>query len=78
MAGRLEGKVALVTGGAAGLGRSHALTLASEGADVTLFDLGDGDRDAEPGYSLSRLFSPLSRLTLNDRPSVRRKSSFIR
>ena len=54
MAGRLEGKVALVTGGAAGLGRSHALTLASEGADVTLFDLGDGDRDAEPGYSLSR------------------------
>ena len=43
-----------MTGGASGLGRSHALALAGEGADVTVFDLGDSHRDAEPGYALSR------------------------
>lgn len=52
--GRLEDKVALVTGGGAGLGRSHAITLAREGADVVVFDLGDAHRDAEPGYRLSK------------------------
>jgi NAD(P)-dependent dehydrogenase (short-subunit alcohol dehydrogenase family) len=51
--GRLEGRTALVTGGAAGLGRSHALTLAGAGADVAIFDLGDAHRDAEPGYRLA-------------------------
>ncbi|MDT5402753.1 MAG: hypothetical protein QOK33_5984 [Mycobacterium sp.] len=38
---RLQGKVALVTGAARGRGRSHALRLASEGADVMLVDLCD-------------------------------------
>ena len=52
--GRLEGKTAFVTGGAVGLGRSHVLTLAREGADVAVFDLGDGHRDAEPGYPLAK------------------------
>jgi NAD(P)-dependent dehydrogenase (short-subunit alcohol dehydrogenase family) len=33
MAGRVEGKVAFITGAARGQGRSHALTLAREGAD---------------------------------------------
>lgn len=32
--GRVEGKVAVVTGGAAGLGRAAALLLAKEGAKV--------------------------------------------
>lgn len=39
--GRLAGKVALVTGAARGRGRSHALRLAGEGADVMLVDLCD-------------------------------------
>jgi NAD(P)-dependent dehydrogenase (short-subunit alcohol dehydrogenase family) len=39
MAERLRGKVALVTGGARGLGRSHVLELAREGAAVGVFDL---------------------------------------
>ncbi|MGC5614910.1 mycofactocin-coupled SDR family oxidoreductase [Georgenia sp. Z1491] len=39
MAGRLEGKVALVSGGARGQGRSHALRLAEEGADIITFDV---------------------------------------
>jgi 3-oxoacyl-[acyl-carrier protein] reductase len=36
----LEGKVAIVTGGANGLGRAHALALASLGARVVVNDLG--------------------------------------
>lgn len=39
MAGRLEGKVALITGAARGQGRSHAVVLASEGADIVAVDM---------------------------------------
>lgn len=37
--GKLDGKVALVTGAARGQGRSHCLTLAAEGADIIAFDI---------------------------------------
>ncbi|MDR1186072.1 MAG: mycofactocin-coupled SDR family oxidoreductase [Bifidobacteriaceae bacterium] len=37
--GRVEGKVAFVTGAARGQGRSHAIRLASEGADIIAVDL---------------------------------------
>ena len=39
--GRLTGKVALVTGGARGQGRSHAVALASQGADIAVLDICD-------------------------------------
>jgi NAD(P)-dependent dehydrogenase (short-subunit alcohol dehydrogenase family) len=38
--GRLDGKVALITGAARGQGRSHALNFAEEGADLILLDIG--------------------------------------
>src|SRR4051794_29802181 len=37
--GRVEGKVALVTGAARGQGRSHAVRLAQEGADIVALDI---------------------------------------
>jgi SDR family mycofactocin-dependent oxidoreductase len=39
MAGRLEGKVAFITGAARGQGRSHAVRMAQEGADIIAIDL---------------------------------------
>lgn len=40
MAGRLEGKTALITGGGSGHGRGIALTMAQEGARVVVADVG--------------------------------------
>ena len=37
--GRLDGKVAFITGAARGQGRSHALRLAQEGADIIAIDI---------------------------------------
>jgi 3alpha(or 20beta)-hydroxysteroid dehydrogenase len=40
-AGRVEGKVALITGGARGMGAAHAQALVSEGARVVIADILD-------------------------------------
>ena len=48
MAGRLEGKVAFITGVARGQGRAHAVRLASEGADIIGLDLAGPLPDAVP------------------------------
>ena len=39
MTGRVEGKVAFITGAARGQGRSHAVGLAEEGADIIAVDV---------------------------------------
>ena len=40
--GRLEGRVAIVTGGAKGIGRHYSFALAAEGARVMIADIADG------------------------------------
>ena len=50
--GRVEGKVAFVTGAARGQGRSHAVRLAEEGADIIAVDICH-DIDSI-GYPLAR------------------------
>ncbi len=42
--GRFEGKVAIVTGAAQGLGATYAKALAAEGAAVTVADIDDGSK----------------------------------
>ncbi|MBP9712499.1 MAG: SDR family NAD(P)-dependent oxidoreductase [Sterolibacterium sp.] len=44
----LDGKVAIITGGGAGLGREHALCLAKMGARVVINDLGGSPAGEEP------------------------------
>jgi (+)-trans-carveol dehydrogenase len=51
--GLVDGKVALVTGAGRGQGRSHALRLAQEGADVIAVDIGDPNRVDTISYELA-------------------------
>jgi SDR family mycofactocin-dependent oxidoreductase len=47
--GKVDGKVALITGAARGQGRSHALRLAQEGADIVAIDICGGIATAPYG-----------------------------
>jgi len=52
--GRLEGKVAIVTGAALGLGRATALRMAEEGASVAVLDVLDKEGEAFVGELKTR------------------------
>ena len=52
MAGRFEGRAAVITGGASGIGRAAALRFLAEGAQLTFADL--NDRNAEETLALAR------------------------
>jgi NAD(P)-dependent dehydrogenase (short-subunit alcohol dehydrogenase family) len=45
--GRLDGRVAIVTGGAKGIGRHYSLALAAEGARLMIADIADGTEVAD-------------------------------
>ena len=47
MAGRLAGKVVLITGGASGIGLASAEACANEGARVVISDINDAAGEAE-------------------------------
>ena len=67
---RLTGKVALITGGAAGLGRCGAERFAAEGAKVVLADIGDGD-DAVETITAAGGEATYVRCDVTDEESVR-------
>lgn len=78
MSGRVAGKVALVTGAARGQGRSHAVRLAEEGADIIAVDICDdvetvpygGSRPADLAET-ARLVEKLDRRIVTDMVDVR-------
>ncbi|RVW00249.1 mycofactocin-coupled SDR family oxidoreductase [Rhodococcus xishaensis] len=53
MSGRVEGKVAFITGAARGQGRCHAVRLAEEGADIIAVDLCENIETVTPFYPLA-------------------------
>jgi SDR family mycofactocin-dependent oxidoreductase len=74
MGNRVEGKVALVTGAARGQGRSHAVRLAEEGADIIACDIcGDIDGIGYPLGSEDELAETVRMIESLDRRVVARK-----
>src|SRR3954471_18892319 len=53
--GRLEGKVALITGGDSGIGRAVAIAYAQEGADVAIAYLNENDDAMDTKRIIERL-----------------------
>jgi SDR family mycofactocin-dependent oxidoreductase len=53
MAGRMEGKVAFITGAARGQGRNHAVRMAQEGADIIAVDICEDIDTVKPYYNLA-------------------------
>ncbi|MEU9191201.1 mycofactocin-coupled SDR family oxidoreductase [Streptomyces sp. NPDC048484] len=60
--GRVEGKVVMITGAARGLGRSHAVRLAEEGADVIAIDVCEQPSAVEYASSTPSDLSETARL----------------
>jgi 3-oxoacyl-[acyl-carrier protein] reductase len=69
--GKLGGKVAIITGGARGMGREIALTFAREGADIVIADLSDMEETA-------RAIGLLGRKCIEVKADVSKKSDIRR
>jgi len=63
MPGRVQGKVAFITGAARGQGRSHAIRLAEEGADIIAVDIA-GPVTSVTGYPLATAEDPAETVKL--------------
>jgi SDR family mycofactocin-dependent oxidoreductase len=75
MSNRVEGKVAFVTGAARGQGRSHALRLAQEGADIIAVDIcADIDTVPYPGSTSADLAETVAAVEALDRRIVAREA----
>ncbi len=77
MSGRVEGKVAFITGAARGQGRSHAVRLAQEGADIIAVDLAeeiDSVKRFYPGASAEDLAQTVQEVEALDRRIVATKA----
>jgi SDR family mycofactocin-dependent oxidoreductase len=70
MSGRVEGKVAFITGAARGQGRSHAVRLAQEGADIIAVDICQDVKGALPMATLEDLAETVSLVEAQDRRIV--------
>ncbi len=69
--GRVAGKVALITGAARGQGRSHALRLAEEGADIVAVDICTGFRNSPyPGSTKDELDETVDLVQALDRRAI--------
>jgi SDR family mycofactocin-dependent oxidoreductase len=76
MPGRVQGKVAFITGAARGQGRSHAIRLAEEGADIIAVDIA-GPVPSVSAYPLATeedLAETVSQVEALDRRIVARKA----
>jgi NAD(P)-dependent dehydrogenase (short-subunit alcohol dehydrogenase family) len=69
-----DGKVAIITGAGGGLGREHALLLASRGAQVVINDLGGSvsgeGGDAGPAHTTAKEIEDLGGIAVPDNNSV--------
>ncbi|GGJ68190.1 mycofactocin-coupled SDR family oxidoreductase [Streptomyces brasiliensis] len=73
--GRVEGKVAFITGAARGQGRSHAVRLAQEGADIIAVDVCEDVPSAGyPGATEEDLAETVSQVEALDRRIVAAKA----
>ena len=76
MSGRVQGKVAFITGAARGQGRSHAIRLAAEGADIIAVDIAGPvpSVSAYPPATAADLAETVSQVEALDRRIVAHKA----
>jgi SDR family mycofactocin-dependent oxidoreductase len=75
MTGRVEGKVAFITGAARGQGRSHAIRLAQEGADIIAVDIcEDIEGVPYPGPTQADLDATVAQVEALDRRIIATKA----
>ena len=69
--GRLDGRIAIVTGGAKGIGRHYSRALAAEGARLMIADVVDGREMADEIAGNHGVNSAASAMTdVSDEPAV--------